>query len=372
MGDDLTWMSVLRESGYRCVSVGKTHMIHAGSFHIQVPVARTFGDQGGWNHFHPCASPEPEETYFDIHATRRACQALRRLKETGPFALFLGFHAPHEPYVMPERYLSFLSPEDVPLPTARAPDEYQTKSDSYRRRVELFRTRFGGIDDEMTRVGIAGYHCLLKMVDDCLGMLLEELRSLDLLEDTLIVYMSDHGDLLGEHGLFNKAATYYEGEVRIPLMFRFPDQRLAGHSVPHFGAGVDIFPTLLDYLGVPADISLPGVSLRPAIEEGRPVRDHVSCATARSMMIRTRDHKLWYNCDDKDGEMYDLRSDPQELRNLYGMADDRELRRELFELMLHSRMSDDMRYCMPTERDLRLHDEVHASYEPEVPPSTRR
>ena len=105
-----TWMSVLRDQGYACVSVGKTHMVHAGSFHVQVPLGRTFGDQDGWDHFHRAASPEPEESYFDVQATSRACEALARLGQAQPFALFLGFHAPHEPYVMPDRYLSFVDP----------------------------------------------------------------------------------------------------------------------------------------------------------------------------------------------------------------------------------------------------------------------
>ena len=121
MGEDTTWMSILRDSGYRCVSVGKTHMVHSGSYHIQVPVRRSFGDQTGWDHFHPAASPEPEETYFDFHTAHRACDALRKLKGGAPFALFVGFHAPHEPYVMPAGYLNFRKPKDVPLPENRIP-----------------------------------------------------------------------------------------------------------------------------------------------------------------------------------------------------------------------------------------------------------
>ena len=232
--------------------------------------------------------------------------------------------------------------------------------------MDHFGKLFGGIDDEKTRIGIAGHHCLLKMVDDCLGMIMDHLRDLDLLEETLVIYLSDHGDLLGEHGLFNKAATYYEGEIRVPFMMRFPDGRHAGRGVPQFGSGIDILPTIMDYLGIEAGIPVPGVSLRPLIEEDRPIRDHVTCATARSMMIRTADHKLWYNCDDGDGEMYNLRSDADELTNLYDDPSERELRGDLFQRMLHSRMNDDMRYSKPTDREVRLHDEVHASYEPET------
>lgn len=97
-----SWMQVLRDEGYASVSVGKTHMIHAGSYHIPVPLSKTFGKRDGWDHFHVEKSPEPESTYYDIHVASRACDALERLQGDGPFALFVGFHAPHEPYVLPE------------------------------------------------------------------------------------------------------------------------------------------------------------------------------------------------------------------------------------------------------------------------------
>ena len=368
MGGQTTWMSILRDYGYACVSVGKTHLVHAGSYHIQVPVGRTFGDQGDWDHFEPAASPAAEEDYFDVHATRRTCEALDRLKDAQPFALFLGLHAPHEPYVMPRRYLDFVDPADAPLPKARRADEYRGKSASYRERVEHFRALFGEIDDEATRRGIAGHHCLLKLVDDCLGRVLDALRDLGLLDNTLVVYTADHGDLLGEHGLFNKAATFYEGEVRVPFMLRFPDGRGAGARLPHLASTIDVVPTLLEILGVTADVSLPGRSLVPMIDRGAVLRDAVTCATVRGMMVRTEASKLWYDHRSGDGEMYDLAADPDELDNLYDAPERADLRRTLFERMLHARLEDDARDALPTERDRRLHREVWSSYEPEVVP----
>ncbi len=181
MNDEETWMSILRNQGYSCVSVGKTHMVHAGSFHIQIPVGKTFGDQGGWDHFHPTASPETEEKYFDIQATQRASEVVEKLKSDGPFALFLGFHAPHEPYVMPRKYLDFCKPEDVPLPESCSVDQYDTKSANYRNVVDHFKRMFGEITDEDIKKGIAGHHCLLKMVDDCLNVFLTTLRKNNLL-----------------------------------------------------------------------------------------------------------------------------------------------------------------------------------------------
>ena len=90
------------------------------------------------------------------------------------------------------------------------------------------------------------------------------------------------------------------------------------------------------------------------------------CGTIPAMMIRTARYKLWYDCHEKDGEMYDLEKDPLELNNLYNDPNFGELRRELFERMLHRRMYDDYISGIPTDRERRLLQEVQASYEPEV------
>ncbi|CAG7615969.1 N-acetylglucosamine-6-O-sulfatase [Paenibacillus solanacearum] len=364
---DATWMQALREYGYRCVSVGKTHMIHAGSFHIQIPPGESFGDRADWNHFEPAPTREPEPYFFDIHMTRRACAAIERLNDSKPFAMFIGFHAPHEPYVMPEAYLDYCKLEDVPLPAYRSADEYETKSEAYRKRVDLFRKMHGDITDGMVRKGIAGHHCALKMVDDCLGQLMETLRKQNLLERTLIVYTSDHGELLGEHGLFNKAATSYESEIRIPFMIRFPDGYKAGERVDALASSLDFAPTLFDVLGVSPDLSLPGHSLMPSIAQGKPVREYVTLfGLGGAMGIRTEDRKLWYHPHFKDGELYHLAEDPAELRNLYDDRDAADARRALFELMLHARMMDDLRDSAPTRRDHLLREEIRASCEPQV------
>ena len=366
---EATWMQVLRDHGYRSVSVGKTHMIHAGSFHIQIPPGRSFGDDADWNHFRPAPTQEQEEYFFDIQATRRACAAIERLNdnETDPFAMFIGFHAPHEPYVIPGKYLDFCKPGDVPLPANRLASEYESKSEAYRRRADLFRGKFGEMTDDMVRTGIAGHHCALKMVDDCLGCIMDTLREQNLLDNTLIIYTADHGELLGEHGLFNKAATSYESEIRIPFMIRYPDGQQAGKSIDTLASSLDFAPTLFELLGISPDISLPGHSLVPSIARGEQVRDYVTLfGTGGTMGIRTQAYKLWYHPGFKDGEMYDLAEDSQELNNLYDNKDAAELRGRMFELMLHARMVDDERDSAPTQREKLLREEIRASHEPQV------
>jgi arylsulfatase A-like enzyme len=219
----------------------------------------------------------------------------------------------------------------------------------------------------MIRVGVAGYHCALKMVDDCIGMIVDKLTELRQMENTLIIYTSDHGEMLGEHGLFNKAATCYDAEVRIPFMIRFPDGYKAGESVKTLSSSLDFVPTLLDILGLASNVALPGHSLVPSIERGDPVRNYVTLTCAGGAMgIRTTEYKMWYSPQLKDGEMYRLKDDPQEMNNLFNNREEIELRSELFELMLHARIVDDIRDNKPTERETLLREEVRASYEPQV------
>ncbi|MBD2867198.1 sulfatase-like hydrolase/transferase [Paenibacillus arenilitoris] len=366
-GGEETWMQALRDEGYRSVSVGKTHMIHAGSFHIPINPGKSFGGDPDWNHFQFEQSEEPHDYFFDIQTTRRACDALRRLKDTEPFAMFVGFHAPHEPYVLPQKYVDFRKPEDVPLPENRRADEFRDKSEAYRRRAGIFTNKFGEMSDDMVRKGVAGYHCALKMVDDCLGTIMDTLREQGLLDHTLIVYTSDHGEMLGVHGLFNKAATAYESEIRIPFMLRFPDGYKAGEVVEAMGSSLDFAPTLYDLLDISPDVSLPGHSLVPSIQTGEAVRDYVTLfCLGGTMGIRTQTRKLWYHPKFKDGELYDLAEDPQEQHNLYHDKAASGLRGELFELLLHARIVDDERDNLPTKRELRLKDEIKAAYEPQV------
>lgn len=374
-GDQTTWMSVLRDQGYRSVSVGKTHMVHAGSTHIQVPIMDSYNDKGiwgeggDWNHFEVQVSREPQDTYFEFFAVRRACEAIDRLTASSdnPFAMFLGFHAPHEPYVLPEKYARWIDPADVPLPLARAEGELDQKSTHLReRRAHLERILGRSITDDDVRAGIAGHLGAVKMVDDCVGLMLNHLRQRNLLDNTMVVFCSDHGEMLGEHHIFNKAATFYEGEIRLPMIMRFPDRRHAGTTYTRLMSSLDWAPTLFDYLDIEADFGLPGRSLMPLLENDEPGRDHVLCATGNGLMIRDERWKLWLYADSDDGEMYDLNADPLELNNLYSNPDHAAVRAALTDRLLRLRMQADMTEARISGAERLLMEEACATLEPQI------
>lgn len=283
--------------------------------------------------------------------------------------MFVGFHAPHEPYVLPEKYLDFYKPEQVVLPKNRSKDEYEQKSESYRKRIDHFRRMFGSCidDDESIRRAIAGYYCALKMVDDCVGSILEQLQKLGLDKNTLVVFTSDHGEMLGEHYLFNKNATAYDGEIHIPFMIRFPDGKYAGNTVSNMGCSIDFLPTLMDILGLDCDFSSAGSSLLPAIENGQSVRDEVLIWHLQSSLTLLKDHyKLTFCPESQDGELYDLQADPDEMHNLWSDPLAADLKHEMIQNMLYRRLLEDKLASKVTRREWRLHDEVYASKEPEV------
>ena len=185
------------------------------------------------------------------------------------------------------------------------------------------------------------------------------------LGDTLVVFSSDHGEMLGEYGIFGKGATFHEAEINIPLMIRFPDGKEAGTVRDGLVSTIDWNPTLFDYLDIDPDFGMPGKSIMPMIENNKSVRDHVLCG-CQGLMIRNEKYKLWHNPRTQDGEMYDLENDPDEMHNLYNDESFSGLKSKLLKDMLEARMADDCAIAQLTSKDRRLLEEVCASHEPQV------
>ena len=164
------------------------------------------------------------------------------------------------------------------------------------------------------------YYGMVRKIDDWIGVILDKLDELGIADNTLVVFTSDHGEMLGDHGLHSKM-IFYEGSVHVPLLMRFPGRIRPGTVVEAPVAGMDVAPTILDYMGMPIPKS-DGISLRPFIE-GKPIdHDVVAYASGRlnpNYMIRHGDLKLMMGQDPTnkclDG-LYDLKNDPLEMRNL--------------------------------------------------------
>jgi arylsulfatase A-like enzyme len=237
-----------------------------------------------------------------------------------PWCLYVGLIGPHDPYIVPQKYLDMYDLADVPLPPSYA-DELADKPAIYQRMRE---TRFGQLSEREVREGIRHFWAYCTYLDDLFGQLLAALDATGQRENTLVLYTADHGDYCGEHGLFAKGIPCFQGAYRVPAIIRWPAGIAApGRRVDAFVSLADFGPTFLHAAGRPLDRAFSGASLRPFLAGQTPAdwRDeiHTQCNgvelyyTQRSVM--TRNFKYVFNGFDRD-ELYDLAADPHEMRNL--------------------------------------------------------
>ncbi|KAF0318158.1 Choline-sulfatase [Colletotrichum siamense] len=235
-----------------------------------------------------------------------------------PFALTVSLTHPHDPYTIEEKFWDLYEDVDIALPKVRIPKEEQDPHSKRLMKVcDLWDYDF--TDDQIKRARRA-YYGAVSYVDDCVGRLLSVLKKCGLEDDTIIVFSGDHGDMLGERGLWYKM-SYFESSVRVPLFVRHPKQ-FEPHRVTKNVSTLDILPTLCDLVGTKPLPGLPmdGVSLLPHLQ-GREGHDKVYAeytgegTVSPLMMIREGPWKYIY-CPADGTQLFNLEHDPLELVNL--------------------------------------------------------
>jgi arylsulfatase A-like enzyme len=276
------------------------------------------------------------------HSTWIADRTIAYLREHGrerPFCLWASFPDPHHPFDAPAPWSRLHAPQDVDLPPHRQRDfdrrpwwhraavesTPQTRTPEMRRIREEY-SRMPPQDDDQLRELIANYYGMISLIDHNVGRMLDALASEGLAERTVVVFTSDHGDWLGDHGLVLKGPMHYEGLLRVGMIARGPGVP-AGKVVAEPDSTLDLPATFADYAGIPAGWARHSRSLRPAIE-GEARRDfafnewHLLPARTgvelQLRTVRTRDAKLTVDLRSGAGELYDLRNDPHEMENLFG------------------------------------------------------
>jgi len=225
-------------------------------------------------------------------------------------------------------------PADIPLPPYRD-GEYASKPAQQRRTWES--TGAATLSDDHIRLILAHYYGMVSFTDMLVGRLLDKLSALSLDSNTAVVYMADHGDTMGHHRVFTKGFALYEPAMRVPLIMRSPGMT-AGARVETGVSGVDLLPTTLELLGLPAQTGIQGRSLVPLWRGDQvPGHDPVFACQGfegydRLAMWRTPDWKLT-RYDEGGGELYDMRGDPHELHNLIDDARHASVRQRLTRLM---------------------------------------
>jgi arylsulfatase A-like enzyme len=280
----------------------------------------------------------PEEASVPHYVVDMAIEAIRRSARDGtPFLVRCDFWGPHAPYIIPERYAKMYDPGSM-APWPNFADDLAAKPGIQRAVREYW-----GVQDftwsEWSRLVACcwGYSTL---IDDQVACLLAALENEGLAENTAVFYTSDHGGMVGAHGLADKGPHLYDEICRIPLMARVPGCD-GGRRSEALSYNMDLMPTILELAGCALPEGLDARSLAPvlrgesdAVHESETafVEFHGHQAPYSQRMIRTRSAKYVFNAPEED-ELYDLAVDPGELKNLAGDSAHRGLLSEMRDLM---------------------------------------
>lgn len=280
---------------------------------------------------------EPEEGSIPFWLADRTIDRLRRYagdrRERGkPFFIRCDFWGPHFSYRLPRRYYEMYDPESVPDWPSRHYD-MAGKPRSHHIYAGAWATGdFGLREFQRYRALYYGY---VTLIDAAVGRILDAIDALDLTDDLVVCLSSDHGDMLGAHGLVDKGPFMYDDIYRVPLIVRDPSRIAGGATSDAFVYNIDLAPTFVRLAGedVPACMDaqclpLPGLAAHPAPRSEIVAQFYSQFHFYPQRMIRTQRHKYVFNFPDRD-ELYELDADPHEMAN---RIDDPALRPALDEL----------------------------------------
>jgi uncharacterized sulfatase len=317
LDDPRSWEKVWNPRGRDCDDEDKIFAIVAG----QGPDAPA-GVKAGTNNYGATLSwlaaegTDAEQTDGKIAAQ---AQAFLREKRDQPFFLAVGFFRPHTPYVSPKAYFDLYPKEKLALPGS--PDRTGRPTQAY------FSTAKAdyGMNEGQKRSVIQAYYASQSFMDAQLGLVLAELEKQGLAENTVVVFLSDHGYNLGEHGLWQKRALF-EPSTRVPFIIRAPGIKGAGRPSAAITELVDLYPTVADLCGVTPPKTLQGRSLRPLLDDPSAAWPHAAFTQVTTggkkdggvgRSIRTDRYRYTEWNEGKGGaELYDHANDAGENRNL--------------------------------------------------------
>lgn len=331
--------SALRQAGYGTAYIGKSHMPNFLQGDRGLDFHAGFPGQGSYvnNTFVVNGKKTPTEGYITDHINRFSLEYLQKHEKGKPFAMFIGQKAVHSPFEPDPKYKHLFDNEWMPLPP--------TWDDTYEGRPAYLKERrksWHGLDGLLKKFNYSELQrqiaaCLVS-VDNGLGSIIAQLEKTGELDDTIIIYSSDNGFFAGQHGLNDKRAMY-EDSIRVPFLVHYPRMIKPGTVFEQMVLNIDLAPTLLDFAGVPRPAHVQGRSWKPVVEgKDRAGREswlyEYNWEKAypwdpTQVGVRTRQHKYIRYPDvgntDPDypmkgelpyEEIYNLQSDPLEMRNL--------------------------------------------------------
>ena len=336
-----TFAHWMRLRGYRTILSGKMHFcgpdqLHGFEERLTTDVyPADYGWTPDWDHpeerpswYHNMSSVAQagacirtnQLDYDDevAFASERAIYDIARTAKTRPFLLVASFTHPHDPFAVPRRYWDLYRDEDIPAPSPPV----QALDPHSRRLRHVSAMDAEPVTEAQVRAARRAYLGAIAYVDDQLGRLMAALRSCGLAENTIVILTSDHGEMLGERGLWYKM-SFFEGAARVPLVVASPG-RFAPRRVAASVSLLDLLPTLVDFAGGPPEASAAGpVDGRSLVSHLSGRRGHDEAvgeylaegAIAPIVMIRRGRLKFIHSPADPD-QLYDVEGDPGERDNL--------------------------------------------------------
>ena len=261
-----------------------------------------------------------EEEHFDSFVARESIRFLENYSGEGePFFLVTSFLKPHDPFMPAKRFAAMFEAEKMELPETWGKADLEHLPEAVRKTIERDPYTPELQDAAAARQRMASYYGSLAQMDDCAGQVLSALKRLNLDRNTIVLYTSDHGEMLGDLGMWNKF-QFYEGSCGVPLLVRMPGTSARVCEQPV--SLISLTPTLADLCGVSVTSPLDGKSFAELIlREGSgftygPVFAEFNVgAPKEKFMIREGSYKYTHWTHDT-AELYDLKTDPREMRNL--------------------------------------------------------
>lgn len=369
------WIARLRDGGYSTANIGKMHTspirLPAGFQHRTVvenknyqqglhgpdpddydiylmhhglkrPALAYYRDIADWpDRLQATVWPHADELYPDNFIGRQTVSHIEAHDFERPLFLWSGFAGPHDPYDVTGDYLALYDDADIPDPVG-FDGELDTKPPPQGRAMEGMEGNrspaavwWSRATPERVRRMRRHYYANVTLMDAWVGRMVATLEARSQLDNTVIVFTSDHGDCLGDHGQIYKFSSHYDSVARVPLVFAGPGVERLGVRDPLVEL-IDLGPTLLEMAGLSPLDGASGRPLQPLLQgEDTELHECVFSEYGPRVMARTRDWKLVLYLGQPYGELYDLSADPDELQNLYDAPEAREPRRLMVERTMH-------------------------------------
>jgi len=339
--DSMTIPKVLSANGYKTCVIGKTHI---NGEQYQGYQQRPYGDLFGQAHQPDPKRTEPApdsglgdvlgnsgatgiplpltQTEICVSETAKWLQTYVSQNDSRPFMLSVNFDKPHFPMKAPKKYVEKYAgkvkiPEFYPDYLEKYAVPFVKKSFEVNGAWEHY-----GKDREIHEKALAAYYACVEWIDNAIGRILQVLEYLELAEDTIIIYTSDHGEMAGEKGAWQKS-VFFDASSKVPLMMAWGSNFPAGQRRKEPVGLIDLFPTLCDLSGIKVPEECGGVSLKPLLFGDETLaRKAVFCESVvlkvpeyAGCMMRSGKWKYAYYLDGTE-ELYDMENDPGEWNNL--------------------------------------------------------